>query len=347
MLHTVELTPELGIGHLYLSKCYLHQKNPQSALKSYNQAIFLDNKLKDVNYWIDIQDGLCERLIKSREYNKAIAIYKNVLEKIEKDTESTAKKEYYKRRVHLTMANVYYKAGNLDQSIAIYEDILLKTKKEENKFDFLSFNDDILIHKNLSKIYKEKNDPQKAQFHKKEAEVLERKENIIMAVIMGFPLSIFTGGCQFIAIFVMFILLSIFLLLPKSRAGLRSNQMHKLSWSFKDVSSIYIKAFLLPLLAYIIGYMLLTYYSSAQIFVFSFSYIFAILIGILSLIIFWIISNKRFKKKFQLFFPDISWTSAIRIQSIFVLNLWQMLAAFLGICILLFISIGSVYFIFN
>src|SRR3989304_3821728 len=104
MEHSVTLVPESGIAHLDLSKCQLEQKKPQAAQESYYQAIKLNDKLKDTDYWIDIQDGLCEPLIKAGEFDRAIVLYENVLRELEGNLANTFSAYHYRSRVCISIA---------------------------------------------------------------------------------------------------------------------------------------------------------------------------------------------------------------------------------------------------
>jgi len=164
MEHSVTLLPESGIARLYLSKCQLAQKDPQAAEISYYQAIKLDKKLKNMGYWINIQDGLCGPLIRAREFDKAIVLYENVLKELERDPDTSFSSRYYGPKVRISMAEVYHRAGKLDKAVEIYEDVLRKKEKGNRRFAFFG-SEDSGIYRRLGKIYREKGDEQNALLH--------------------------------------------------------------------------------------------------------------------------------------------------------------------------------------
>ncbi|MDY6862026.1 MAG: tetratricopeptide repeat protein [Thermodesulfobacteriota bacterium] len=189
MQRTVTLAPEIGIAHLHLSKCYLHHKKPLLALEIYNKAIKFNSRLKDMGYWIDIQDGLCNPLIKARLFDKAVAIYENVLKELKSETSETFLNKYYILIVYKKMAEVYHKAGNLDKSIEIYEKAL-NIEEEKIMFGFIT-SQIVDIHRSLAKIFIEKGNYQKAGYHEKKADELEWRKRLVMNFfLVGVPLSV-------------------------------------------------------------------------------------------------------------------------------------------------------------
>jgi tetratricopeptide (TPR) repeat protein len=325
MEHSVNLLPDSGTAHLYLSKCQLAQKDPQAAEKSYHQAIKLDKKLKDVSYWIDIQDGLCEPLIRAGEFDGAIVLYENVLKELERDPETSFSSRYYGPKVRISMAEVYHRARKLDKAVEIYEDVLRKKEKGERGFGFFA-SQDTHLYRGLGRIYREKGDEQNALLNERKADQLERRSKIFLNLIsFGFT-AILLGFVQFLLVLAACLFLLSRLLILKKRRGISGAPAKKVSWSFQDVLGTYGKAYFSPMalfgLAFVIA--VLCGFDLSILFLGS-RFAVPLLFGLLSLAIYWIISKKRFGVKFRQAYPDAIEEAAERPLPMLTLTLWQLL----------------------
>ena len=338
MEHSVTLVPESGIAHLYLSKCQLGQKNPQAAQESYHQAIKLDDKLKDTGYWIAIKDGLCEPFIKAGEFDKAIVLYENVLKELEGNQDSTFSAKYYRPRVCISIAEVYHKAGKLDKAIETYEEVLRKEEKEGKGSGFFASQDGN-SYRQLAKIYREKGDEQKALFNEQKADRLERRSKIFLNVVSCGFVAVILGVAQFLLVLAACVYIGIRLLILKKGKGVSGAPVKKVSWSFQDVLAIYSKAYLLPLALFLLAFVIAVLCGSdlSPLF-FGSTFVVPLLIGVLSLILYWIISKKRFVVKFSQAYPDIKQEAIERPVSVMTLTLWQLLCV--GIINVVFLAIA-------
>jgi tetratricopeptide (TPR) repeat protein len=325
MEHSITLTPESGIAHLYLSKCQLAQKDPQAAEENYHRAINLDKKLEDVGYWIDIQDGLCEPLIRAEEFDSAIVLYEKVLKELERKPDTSFSSRYYRPRVRISMAEVYHQAKKLDKAIEIYEDVLRKKEKGKRGFSFFASQDSSL-YRGLGKIYKEKGDEQNALLNEQKADKLERRSKIFFNLLSFGFLVILLGPAQFLMVLAACLYLSIRIWTLKKEKAISRVPVKKVSWSFQDVLGTYAKVYFSPLVllflafvvAVLIGYDLNILFLGSR-------FVAPLLIGLLSLALYWIISKKMFGVKFKQAYPDTAEEAVERPFSMLTLTLWQLL----------------------
>jgi tetratricopeptide (TPR) repeat protein len=338
MEHSVTLVPESGIAHLYLSKCQLEQKNPQAAQESYHQAINLDDKLKDTGYWIDIQDGLCEPFIKAGEFDRAIALYENALKELEGNRDNVFSANYYRPRVHIAMAEVYHKAGKLDKAIETYEELLRKKEKGRRGFGF-STSQDGNTYRQLANIYREKGDEQKALFNEQKADRLQRRSKIFLNLVSGGFITIILGVAQFLLVLAACVYIGIRILMLKRGRRISGPPPKKVSWGFQDVLAIYGKAYFLPLAVFLLAFLIAVLCGSdLYALFFGPTFVVPLLIGMLSLIIYWVVSKKRFEVKFSQAYPDIKQGAIERPVSVITLTLWQLLCV--GIINIVFLAIA-------
>ena len=325
MEHSVTLLPESGIARLYLSKCQLAQNDPKAAEKSYHEAIKLNHKLKDVGHWIEIQDGLCKPLIAAGEFDKAIVLYENVLKELEGDSDTSFSSRYYGPKVRISMAEVYHRAGKLDKAIEIYEDVLRKNEKGNRRFAFFG-SEDSGLHRGLGKIYRKKGDVQNALLHERKADQLERRSKIFLNLISSGSAAILLGLVQFLLVIAACLfLLSRFLIL-KRRRGISGAPARKVSWSFQDVLGTYGKAYFSPMALFVLAFVIAVI-CGFDLTILHFGSIFTVplLFGLLSLVLYWIVSGKRFGVKFRQVYPDAVEEATERPMSMLTLTLWQLL----------------------
>ena len=324
MQHAVTLVPQSGIAYLYLSKSLLQQKSPQAALENYNQAIKLNDKLKDTGYWIDIQDGLCELLVKEREFDKALAIYENVLKELEGNTFGLLSADYYRPRVRAEMAEIYHKAGNLDKAIEIYEEVL-KKQEEKQRFWFFGARDSAMYRK-LVKIYREKGDEQKAQLNEDKAKKLDRESKRLQGMVYSFLGVFIIGIVQFLLVIVACVCMWIRIVKLKKEKNALRVPPKKVSWGVKDVLTIYARAFFSPVMFFLLVMVIVVLCDfNLTGWVFSSMLILPLLIGLFSIIIYWTNAEKRFEMKFSNTYPGIMREAMERPISVVVLTLWQLL----------------------
>jgi len=338
MEHSVTLAPESGIAHLYLSKCQLAQKDPQAAQKSYHRAINLDRKLKDIGFWIDIQEGLCEPLIRAGEFDKAIILYEAVLKKLEGDPDTRFSSQYYGPRVRISMAEVYHQARKLDKAIEIYEEVLRKKEEGKRGFGFFA-SQETYIYRGLGKIYREKGDEKKALFNEQKADRLERISKIFLNLVsFGFN-AILLGVAQFLLVLVTCLYLSIRVWILKKKKEISGVPAKKVSWNFREVLATYAKAYFSPLVLFLVAFVVAVLCGAdLSGLLFGTSFAMPLAIGLLSLTIYWIISRKRFEVKFRQTYPDTTQRATERSSSVLTLTLWQLLCV--GIINVVFFAIA-------
>jgi hypothetical protein len=348
------------VAHFYLSHALFYKEDPEPrrALESYNKAITLNAELEDIWYWIDIQEALCKPFMQSKQYDKAIAIYQEVLEELEKD-ETTY--WYYKHRAYVFMAGIYHKTGELDEAIALYEKALGIVTKWKTSFGLMSFSwQCVPIHKQLSNIHKKKGESQKALFHQRKADELENKSQIIEKYLVSMGATVTISSIQLVLVGAVVVLAGIHLIILKRRSARQNPSSQKGSWnlkhlytryvksffspsttifwSIKDVCRVYLTAFFFPVVLLIPIYLILRAYN-LDFWYFSAipNNVVAFLLGGLGLFIYWRISITRFKEKFRKVFPDTNWTSSGRSHSLFLLSLWQLIC--LGVINILLVSL--------
>jgi tetratricopeptide (TPR) repeat protein len=325
MEHTVTLVPESGLAHLYLSKCRLAQKDPQAAEESYDQAIKLDKKLKDIGYWIDIQEGLCKPLIGAGEFDRAIVLYENVLKELEGEPDTLFSSQYYGPRVRISMAEVYHQARKLDKAIDIYEEVLRKKKKGKRGFGLFASQDSHL-YRGLGRIYREKGDEQKALLNEQKADQLERRSKRFMNFLSFGFIAILLGIAQFLLVLAACVYLSSRILILKKEKRISGASAKKVSWSFQDVLGTYAKAYFSPLALFFMAFVIALLCGSDLSGLFLGSrFAVPFLIGLLSLTLYWAISKKRFGLKFRQAYPDTIEEAKERPFSMLTLTLWQLL----------------------
>ncbi|MGO8991621.1 MAG: tetratricopeptide repeat protein [bacterium] len=313
------------MAHLYLSRCQLAQKDPHAAEKSYHQAIKLDKKLKDMGYWIDIQDGLCEPLIRAGEFDGAIVLYENVLKELERNPDTSFSSRYYGPKVRISMAEVYHRARKLDKAIEIYEDVLRKKEKGKRGFAFFA-SQDSGIYRGLGKICREKGEEQKALLNERKADQLERRSKIFLNLIsFGFT-AILLGLVQFSLVLTACVYLLIRNAMLKKQRGMSGAPAKKVSWSFQDVLGTYGKAYFSPMALFCLAFVIAVL-CGFDLSILSLGSRFAVplLFGLLSLAIYWIISKKRYGLKFRQAYPDAIEEATERPLPMLTLSLWQLL----------------------
>ncbi len=313
------------MAHLYLSKCQLAQKDPRAAEESYRRATGLDKKLKDTGYWIDIQDGLCQPCIRAGEFDRAIVLYENVLKELERDPDTSYSSQYYGPRVRISMAEVYHRARRLDKAIEVYEGVLRKKEKEKRGFGFLA-SQDTHIYRGLGKIYREKGDEQNAMLNEQKADKLERRSKIFFNLVSFGFMAILLGPAQFLMVLVACLYLSIRIWILKKEKAISGVPPKKVSWSFQDVVGTYAKAYFSPLVLLCLAFVIAVLIGSDPNILFLGSrFAVPLLIGLLSLAIYWIISKKRFGVKFRQAYPEAIEEARERPLSMLTLTLWQLL----------------------
>lgn len=337
MQQTVSIVPNLGIAHLYLSKCYLHQKNPHAARESYNQAVKLDLKLKDIGYWIDIQDSFCELFISEKAFDKAIAIYENVLKELEGEKDKQFLISYYKPRIHSSLAEVYHKQGDLDKSIETYKKAIDIAEDDKPVFGFSS-HETIKIHRSLAKVYREKGNDQEARHHEKVAASLERKQNLFIEVFSSGVTAFFAGIAQFFLLVVIVLFFLIRILKSKKSQDTQGISIRKIFWDFRTTALVYFKSFFLPLffivLLFAVIHLSLSLLGSSSVFIVPCIVVFV------SAIIYFSCSGKRFKQRFNNIFPDVPFTAHEKNRAILTLTLWEFL--WVGIINVIFLFAGYI-----
>jgi hypothetical protein len=94
----------------------------------------------------------------------------------------------------------------------------------------------------------------------------------------------------------------------------------------KDVFTIYAKAFLLPLALFMLVMTILILFDLSMVgILLSSIFVLPLVVGGLSIVIYWIASKKRFNLKFSQNYPGIVQDSMDRPKSFVALTLWQLL----------------------
>jgi tetratricopeptide (TPR) repeat protein len=325
MQGSVKIAPELGIAHLYLSKCYLHQSSPKLALESYSKALERNPNLKDTGYWIDIQDGLSKQLIEMKQFDKAVSLYERVLQKLEREQVDRPFSERHKTRVLVSMAEIYQKKGDLTSSIKYYEKALELSKAKARRF-ILVGSATKSIHRSLADIFKEKGDTEKARYHENEVARLERMERTFTDILSGGAMTLFIGFGQFLTVLMVTIALGIWMIILKWQKKLQEAPPKKVGWGFGEIAISYLKAFLIPLGIFMSFCLSICIFNPVSINLFAMEMFFIpCVFAILSLVIYLFGALKKFKKLFKESFPGIQWTGLERSRAIFILTLWQLL----------------------
>ena len=170
MQHTVEVLPQSGIAHLYLSKCYLRQDSPEKAQEAYTKAVELDESQKDIYHWISIQEELGELAMVNGDFEQAIAILKNALAEVRQEGEFSSL--WPAERIYESLAGVYRRKGDsdkatetYDRAIEMYEDVLAGFEQKEDaltKGERLPPWQEQSIYRSLAGLYRRKGDLDKA-----------------------------------------------------------------------------------------------------------------------------------------------------------------------------------------
>jgi len=119
--------------------------------------------------------------------------------------------------------------------------------------------------------------------------------------------------------------LSCFLILKKRR-GISGAPAKKVSWSFKDVLGTYGKAYFSPMALFVLAFVIAVV-CGFDLTILHFGSIFTVplLFGLLSLVFYWIVSQKRYRIKFRQAYPDAVEETAERPMPMLTLTLWQLL----------------------
>jgi len=329
------------MAHLYLSRCYLRQVSPQKAEEMYARAVELDETQKDLFYWISIQQQLGERAMADGDFDAAIGIYEHALEEVEREGGSVSFGPA--EMIYESLADVYRRKGDLDKAIEIYETAL--AKREESRSGFFWYGE-ARLHGSLAEIYREKGDFEKAAFHEEEGHALERRgrwfSNFTMCTMLGMS----AGSGQWVVLFLGTVLLGIYATFLKRRSTRPGEVLDHVRWKIGDVLKVYVKAFLLPLLALVFilsiaasldsdGWIPFYFagmtrfvalpFPRQMVFVMSVS-IGNILLGLVSMFVFARVSRKHLTSKLGEESPGPVGTRPNRVWSAFLLSCWQLLS---------------------
>ncbi|MCP4119833.1 MAG: hypothetical protein GY737_31420 [Desulfobacteraceae bacterium] len=171
---SLEILPDLGIAHLYLSKCLLSQNAPHDARKSYNKAISLNPELKDLFHWFNIEETLWTLYIKNNKFDEAGTVCEKAVSILEREEIGNPLLFYYTCRALMAKGDLHNRKGETDRSISAYKKALMKVKgKIEGKTDKSNCKK---IHQALVALYREKGENEKARHHENEALALEADE---------------------------------------------------------------------------------------------------------------------------------------------------------------------------
>ena len=342
MEYTAKAAPELGIVHLYLAKCQLKQKDPEAALESYNTAVSLDKKRKDLDFRINIQEAIWKRLVDAGDYVQAHSLCQEMLDTLKKEHEENAAiRQRRICRVKRMVADTYYKEKKFQTAADLYEDILGEMDKDEGMMSIMLVGDEKKeVHQKLAKIYQELNQPEKAAFHSRKAEELERYQTYFACAMCAGPLALFITFGHFIAAIAASAVFMIIYFSTKDKGNPIQPGTRRIYWTFRDVASVYVKAFGAPLTAFMFIYLVIVLIKGqAGLLLFGSSFVWTALISILGFVLLLVLANKRFQVRFQNEYPDETWNISEQRRSYLILSLWQMLAT---VVVMITAGVGTV-----